>query len=712
MNIAFFTSSLAYACWNGASTYYRSIGRALGDRGHNVTFLEAPTPGHASPPGSVEALEDLVERGRGADLVINASGGRAGGAHDPLLDALVLELQGPRALVVFWDVDPPATLNRIEGNPDDPFRALVRRYDLVFTYGGGAPVIDTYLQLGAQYCVPIYNALDPLMHHRVTPAPRFEAALGFLGNRLTDRERRVDELLLGAARRLPDHRIVLGGAGWRDKPLPGNVAYLGHVFASDHNAFHTTPRAILHLSREPVASYGCAPPARLFEAAGAGACVISDPWIGIEQFLEPGREVLVARTGEDVASYVASLDPELSRSIGERAQARMLDEHTFAHRALEIEVAIGELPRVRANRWIASRHQPRALRVVVLGLSITSSWDNPHAATYRSLLRALAERGHEVTFLERDEPRFAPHRDLTELTYARVALYAQLDELHRRFSGAVRDADLVIVGSGVADGIAVGRWVTATARGVAAFYDLDPSVTLARIEAGDCPYLDRELIARYAMYLSLSGGPVLGWIEGALGARRALPLYGSVDPAMYGPELRTMRWDVGCIGAHCTDRQLALQRFLIEPARREPTRRFAVAGLHDPPALEWAPNIERLGHVRPERERALYNEMSFNLHVSCPGMQATGWSPSQRLFEAAACAAPIISDAWRGLDELFEPGHEILVAHDGDDVLRFLRDLGDAERRAIGARGCVRVHNSHTAAHRAADLERYVRELA
>jgi spore maturation protein CgeB len=723
MTIAFFGSSLVSAYWNGAATYYRGILFALAARGHRITFYEPDAferqqhrdiadPDWAEVvvyPPSVDAVAHMIERSRGTDLVVKASGV---GVHDELLERLVLELAGPRTLVAFWDVDAPATLDRVERDPADPFRALIPRYDAVFTYGGGAPVVDAYHALGARRCVPIYNALDPATHHRVAPDPRFAAQLGFLGNRLPDRERRVDEFFVRAARALPDQRFLLGGAGWHDKALPDNVDYLGHVFTRDHNAFNTTPLAVLNISRDSMAAYGFSPATRVFEAAGAGACVITDAWIGIEQFLEPDREVLVARDGDEVAHHLRALDPASAGAIGERAQARMLREHTYAHRALDVETALGDLPRATTAHGRGRIPSAPRLRVVVLGLSITSSWGNGHATTYRSLLRAFAERGHDVVFLERDVPWYAAHRDLTEASYARIALYASLDELRQRFTSSVRDADLVIVGSYVPDGIAVGAWVTETARGATAFYDIDTPVTLAAVEAGHCEYLSRELIPRYAMYLSFTGGPTLARLEQELGSPRALPLYCSVDPAVYGPELRPVRWDLGYMGTYSDDRQPVLTQLLIEPARREPDWRFAVAGPQYPASIEWPSNVERLEHLAPDRHRTFYNQLGFALNVTRQHMRAAGWSPSVRLFEAAACGVAIISDPWDGIADVFEPDHEILIAHDGDDVVGYLRELGDGERRALGARAAARVRSSHTAAHRAADLERYLQELA
>jgi spore maturation protein CgeB len=349
LDIALFGSSLVSAYWNGAATYYRGMIRALHERGHRVTFYEPDAferqqhRDMADPewakvvvyPGDREsAALRAVEQARGADLVVKASGV---GVFDQLLERAVLDLQSPDCLVAFWDVDAPATLDRMHQNPDDPFRALVPRYDIVLTYGGGDPVRNAYLALGARDCVPIYNALDPSTHHPVPPQPRFECDLAFLGNRLPDREARVEEFFLRAATLLPDARLLLGGSGWGDKPLPAGVEYLGHVYTADHNAFNCTPKAVLNVSRESMARYGFSPATRVFEAAGAAACLITDAWIGLELFLEPGREVLVAHDGAEVAQHVRSLDADSARTIGQAAYRRVLAEHTYAHRAAQVE---------------------------------------------------------------------------------------------------------------------------------------------------------------------------------------------------------------------------------------------------------------------------------------------------------------------------------------------------------------------------------------
>jgi spore maturation protein CgeB len=278
-----------------------------------------------------------VEQARGADLVVKASGV---GVHDALLERAVLDLQAPATRVVFWDVDAPATLDRVHGDAADPFRPLIPRYDLVLTYGGGEPVRQAYLGLGARDCVPIYNALDPATHHPVPPEPRFECELAFLGNRLPDREARVEEFFLRAAAQLPDRRMLLGGSGWGDKPLPANVQYLGHVYTADHNAFNCTPRAVLNVSRESMARYGFSPATRVFEAAGAAACLITDAWEGLETFFEPGTEVLVAKSGDEVAQHVAALDAQRARAIGQAAYRRVLAEHTYAHRAAQVDAVL------------------------------------------------------------------------------------------------------------------------------------------------------------------------------------------------------------------------------------------------------------------------------------------------------------------------------------------------------------------------------------
>jgi spore maturation protein CgeB len=254
---------------------------------------------------------------------------------------VVLDARPSHGLAIFWDVDAPATLDRLQQHPTDPLRALIPQYDMVLTYGGGDPVVRAYEAMGARLCVPIYNALDTSTHHPVACDPRFEASLGFLGNRLPDREQRVDAFFLDAARLLSTEAFLLGGNGWHDKALPSNVRYVGHVYTRDHNAFNCTPRAVLNISRDSMARYGFSPATRVFEAAGAGACLITDRWEGIEHFLEPGREVLVADSGEEVAAHVRRLDAAEARAMGDAARRRVCAEHTYAHRAVQLESLLG-----------------------------------------------------------------------------------------------------------------------------------------------------------------------------------------------------------------------------------------------------------------------------------------------------------------------------------------------------------------------------------
>jgi spore maturation protein CgeB len=356
LTIAFFGSSLVSAYWNGAATYYRGILRALHARGHRVTFFEPDAydrqkhrdiddPSWARvrvyPVGEGASREDGVRRAlaeaRGADLIVKASGV---GVFDELLEAEVLELRAPGTAIAFWDVDAPATLDRVEANAADPFRPLIPRYDYVFTYGGGEPVVSAYKALGARACVPIYNALDPTTHYPVEPAAEYAADLAFLGNRLPDREARVEEFFLRPAASLPDRRFLLAGNGWHGKPMPLNVNYVGHLYTKDHNAFNCSPAAVLNISRESMARYGFSPATRVFEAAGAGACIITDAWQGVSHFFEPGREILVAASGDEVIEHVRALTPEAARTVGREARRRVLAEHTYDHRAEELERAL------------------------------------------------------------------------------------------------------------------------------------------------------------------------------------------------------------------------------------------------------------------------------------------------------------------------------------------------------------------------------------
>lgn len=355
MRIVFFGSSLVSAYWNGAATYYRGIARALALLGHDLSFYEPDAYDRQAhrdiedPPwarvvvyrateaDALRAIEAALATR--PDLLIKTSGV---GANDALLEAAVAAAGAPGRLTAFWDVDAPATLDRLRDDPADPFRALIPRYSLILTYGGGDPVVDAYSALGARRCVPIYNALDPETHHPAPPDSRFDGDLGLLANRLPDRESRIEEFFLRAATLLPARRFLLAGNGWADKPVPPNVRALGHLFTRDHNAFNCTPLALLNVARESMARYGHSPATRVFEAAGAGACLISDRWRGIEEFLEPGSEVLVADDGDGVAAHLLGLTPARARAIGAAARARVLAAHTYSHRARQLDALLRE----------------------------------------------------------------------------------------------------------------------------------------------------------------------------------------------------------------------------------------------------------------------------------------------------------------------------------------------------------------------------------
>ncbi|MBE0595966.1 MAG: glycosyltransferase [Desulfuromonadales bacterium] len=348
--------------------------------------------------------------------------------------------------------------------------------------------------------------------------------------------------------------------------------------------------------------------------------------------------------------------------------------------------------------------------IVILGLSITSSWGNGHATTYRALVRELARRGHELLFLERDVPWYATHRDLPSPPWGRTFLYTSLQELHERFTGAVRQADLVIVGSYVPQGVAVASWVLDTAQGITAFYDIDTPVTMAKLAVGDHEYLSPELIPGFDLYLSFTGGPTLQRLQQELRAQRPRPFYCSVDPELYYPQPTATDWDLGYLGTYSPDRQPGLERLLLQVAKSWPQGRFTVAGPQFPASVVWPPNVDRIDHLPPARHRSFYNAQRFTLNLTRADMVEAGWSPSVRLFEAAACGVPIISDGWPGLDQLFVPGEEILIPASGEELCGWLLEMPEEQSVAIGLAGRRRILAAHTAAHRAAELESHLEE--
>jgi spore maturation protein CgeB len=352
------------------------------------------------------------------------------------------------------------------------------------------------------------------------------------------------------------------------------------------------------------------------------------------------------------------------------------------------------------------------LKIVVIGLSVTSSWGNGHATTYRALLKALCARGHDVTFLERDVPWYRDNRDLPDPGFCKVFLYQSLRELAARFTDVVREADCVVLGSYVPEGAAIGGWVTSQARGVTAFYDIDTPVTLAGLDAGGLDYLTAGLVPRFDVYLSFSGGPALQLIEELYGSPGARALYCSADPEHHAPTFAPARWSLGYLGTYSDDRQPQLEALLMQPARRLEQHAFVVAGTKYPADVRWPANVERIEHLPPGDHPSFYASQRFTLNVTREEMRAAGWSPSVRLFEAAACGVPVISDRWPGLDSIFAIGTEILVADSADEAIAFLADIEEDERREIAARARRRVLAEHTAEHRCDQLEHEVAGVA
>ncbi len=345
------------------------------------------------------------------------------------------------------------------------------------------------------------------------------------------------------------------------------------------------------------------------------------------------------------------------------------------------------------------------LDLVVLGLSLSSSWGNGHATTWRALLRGLAARGHRVLFLERDVPWYAEHRDLPDPGFCELAFYPDMAALRTRFGDRIRGADAVLVGSYVPDGIAVLDLVLSEAAGVRAFYDIDTPVTLAALARGDCSYLAAEQIARLDLSLSFTGGPTLRHLAERYGARNPHAFYCAVDETRYQPGPQPIRWDLGYLGTYSPDRQPTLDRLLLEPARRLPERRFVVAGPQYPSSIVWPANVERIEHLPPSGHAAFYASQRFTLNVTRADMVAAGWSPSVRLFEAAACATPIISDRWNGLAELLPEGEAVLIADNSEAVTRALASMDEPRLRQVAARAREIVLAAHTGTARAKELE-------
>lgn len=354
------------------------------------------------------------------------------------------------------------------------------------------------------------------------------------------------------------------------------------------------------------------------------------------------------------------------------------------------------------------KRQP--LRITVLGLSITSSWGNGHATTYRALIGELYKAGHEVLFLERDMPWYAAHRDSPSPDCCETRLYHSVEEL-KSYEEQVQESDLVIVGSYVPEGIAVGEWAIKTANGLVAFYDIDTPVTLKNLEQDNCEYLNRHLVSGYDLYLSFTGGPTLRFLEEEYASPAARALYCSVDSSEYFPVDELVQWDLGYLGTYSEDRQPSLEKLLLEPAAMWEKGRFVVAGPMYPQTVRWPENVQRYEHLEPEKHRMFYNAQRFTLNLTRHDMIQRGYSPSVRLFEAAACGTTIISDYWDGIEEIFEPGTDILISKSAEQTLHYLTKTGDDERKAMGMNARDKVLGNHTASHRAEELIRYMDEI-
>lgn len=353
------------------------------------------------------------------------------------------------------------------------------------------------------------------------------------------------------------------------------------------------------------------------------------------------------------------------------------------------------------------------LSLLFLGLSLSSSWGNGHATTYRALLRGLAAAGHRIDFLERDVPWYANNRDLRNPDFCDLHFYASLEDLRDRFSGRIAAADAVVIGSYVPEGIALIDLVLEMAEGAVVFYDIDTPVTCAKLAQANAEYLAPRQVSLFDLYCSFSGGPILHALEGRFGARRAEPLYCAVDQEAYYPEDElSPRWDLGYIGTYSADRQPALEKLLLEPARRLPDRRFVVAGPQYPDSIQWPVNVDRIEHLPPAEHRAFYNSLRFALNVTRADMISAGWSPSVRIFEAAACGTPIVSDAWNGLTSFLPHPDAIVIAQSSEDVVQALTAMPEARRLRLAATARARVLQEHTGAARAREFESYLLSLA
>ncbi|WP_128255205.1 glycosyltransferase family protein [Falsirhodobacter deserti] len=350
------------------------------------------------------------------------------------------------------------------------------------------------------------------------------------------------------------------------------------------------------------------------------------------------------------------------------------------------------------------------MEIVILGLSLSSSWGNGHATTFRALIKGLAAEGHRVLFLERDMPWYAPHRDMPDPDFCELVLYDGIDGMLAEYGDRLRNADSVMVGSYVPEGpVLIDRLAGMGLRQLT-FYDIDTPVTMQALDDGTCEYLAERQIPLFDIYFSFSGGEVLTHLEQVRGAKRAEALFCSVDDQLYpcDPGM-PKRWDLGYLGTYSPDRQPTLEALLLEPARRLPEMRFVVAGPQYPDDIDWPSNVERIDHLPPAGHPDFYNAQRFTLNVTRAAMRRMGWSPSVRLFEAGSCGVPVISDNWPGLDELFADGDAIIIAEGTEDVVQGLKEADEARSRRIGQAARETVLAGHTGRARAREMIKAMR---
>jgi spore maturation protein CgeB len=350
------------------------------------------------------------------------------------------------------------------------------------------------------------------------------------------------------------------------------------------------------------------------------------------------------------------------------------------------------------------------MKFALFGLSITSSWGNGHTVTFRALTKALVKRGHDVVFFERDVPWYRSFRDELGPEYGRIELYSSLADL-KPVKKELKNADCIMIGSFVPEGVAVADLLLHQARHACTiFYDLDTPVTLRKLEEQDEEYISRELISRFDLYFSFAGGAVLDKLAKRFAVQNPIPFWCCVDPESHQPVELANEWDLGYLGTYSADRQRRLHSLLLRPAQCLPNHHFIVSGPLYPPGIQWPENVQRLEHTKPAEHNAFYAKQRYTLNITRAAMARNGYSPSTRLFEAAACGTPIISDPWPGLEEFFQPGSEILIATNYRAVVEILCELPENDRKQVGERARKRVLHNHTAEHRIIKLENLIQK--